>query len=708
MKKIIGLIIAIVAALLIVFIVSGAIANKNEEKPILTPSDSTEEEENLPEWYDEGIDFCLEGGMMGVDGDNFDPTSEATKQEIAYALWVLEGKPAADSKVAFTDVDANSKYAPAISWAANAGFMSVPGSDIFTPEESVTREQLASVLYKYAQSKKHFIPAYGAPIDFEDKYEAGFWARDALGWCVKNDIMIGHNDGRLDPLGAALRSHVAVMLKRYCDMVSREDVACVRYSDFGAVGDGVTDDFDAIVATHAYANERGLPVFADEGATYYIGESSKCAVIRTNTTWTGATFIVDDSNLVPHQSKINILFLVDGDEYVRGFHIDSLEKGQKHLGFAPGEELLVSIENRHIKQYIRSGDNANQGSSMSDTFIVDADGNILSDIIWDFDVITSCKAKRIHKPLVIDGGTFLCKVNRHPSRAYFYRNIKIIRSNTTVQNLTMKIIDEGKSGSPYSGFITVIETAHVKLKNLTLDAYNAFSGDIGTYALQLNYCADITLDNVIQGNDIHDRTRWGIMCTNFCKDFVVKNSKINRFDTHMGITNCTIEDSVIGYHGINLIGHGDFVLRNSAVHNDILISLRADYGASWDGDVYIENVDWYHSSSCPSVIYARNTGTHNYGYTCYQPHNVYIDGLHVIENDDVPEKYNGLRLLSYYSLAENDGASYPYVLCERVVAKNVWSESGIPGCLSFNADHYPDVIWEIVDSNIVREFLPRP
>ena len=80
----------------------------------------------------------------------------------------------------------------------------------------------------------------------------------------------------------------------------------------------------------------------------------------------------------------------------------------------------------------------------------------------------------------------------------------------------------------------------------------------------------------------------------------------------------------------------------------------------------------------------------------------------VIENEDVPEKYNGLRLLSYYSLAEKDRALYPYVLCEKVVAKNVWSESGIPGCLSFNAEDYPDVIWEIIDSNIVEEFLPRP
>ena len=710
MKKIIGSIVAVAAALSIAFIVSGCDANDNEniKDPMPTPPDTTESVPDLPEWYEDGIDFCLEGGMMGDAAGNFDPSAEVTKEEIAYALWVFDGKPTLDEELTFSDVDANSKYAPAISWAASVGVMSVPGSNIFTPKENVTREQLASILYKYAKTKSSYVPVFGFTLDFDDNRQISTWARDSVTWCVKRGLINGVDDGKLDPKGAALRSHLAVMLQRYREIFPIGVTVGVRYSDFGAVGDGVKDDFSAIVMAHNYANSHNLPVFADEGATYYIGEGRGCATIRTNTTWTGATFIIDDSALTQPKSSNNIIFLVDGDEYVRGFHIDSLEKGQKHLGFAPGEELLVTVENRRIKQYIRSGDNANQGSSMTDTFLVDADGNILTDIIWDFDDITSCKAKKIDEPLTIDGGTFLCKVNRHPSRTYFYRNIKIIRSNTTVQNLTMKIIDEGKTGSPYSGFITVIETAYVTLKDLTLDAYNEFGGDIGTYALQLNYSVDLTLDGVIQGNDIHDNGRWGIMCTNFCKDLVIKNSKINRFDAHMGVANCTNENSTIGCHGINTVGHGDFILKNSTVHNDILILLRADYGASWDGDVYIENVEWYHSSSCPSVIYARNTGTHDYGYTCYQPRNIYIDGLHVIENDDVPKKYNGMRILSYYSLAENSGTVSPYVLCERVVAKNVWSESGIPGCLSFRAEDYPDVIWEISDSNIVEEFLPRP
>ena len=480
----------------------------------------------------------------------------------------------------------------------------------------------------------------------------------------------------------------------------------VRYSDFGAVGDGVTDDYDAIVAAHDYANANGLPVFADEGATYYIGESDKCAIIRTNTTWTGATFIIDDRNLIPWKSDINTLFLVDGDEYVDDFEITSLRKGQKHLGFAPGEDLHVTVENENVRQYYRRYVNYDASSPMSDTFIVDAEGNILSDIIWNFDTITSCKAKRIGEPLVIEGGTFLHKVNRHDSQSYFSRNIKIIRSNTTVQNLTMKVADEGNVGSPYMGFLMVIETAYVNLKNLQLDAYNSFGGTMGTYAMQINYSANTTLDNVVQTNDILDQGRWGIMNTNFCKDFVVKNCRLNRYDSHMGVTNCTIENSTIGANGVNLIGHGDFILKDSTVYNDCLFILRADYGATWDGDIYVENVDWYHSSSCPSVIYARNDSSHDFGYTCYQPHNLYIDDLYIIEYN-VPSNYTGPRILCYYVRGETIGNVSPYVLCERVVANNVRTKSGIPTYLSFNRGDYPNTKWEITNSNVVYDYLPR-
>jgi len=706
MKKLIGLLVSVVTLLSLVLVVNGASVadcKKDSGCPAAFYTDL-----NLSGWYHDGIHFCVEEGMMIGEGNKFEPDTEATREEIVYAIWVAAGKPAAEREVTFTDVDKSSKYAPAISWAASIYVVTGHGDGTFAPKDNVTREQLATMLYRFAKTKPSYIPAYGFSLNFSDNNKVSTWARDSLTWCVRKGIMNGVGGGKLDPQGTALRSHVAAMLQRYCQQILMNESICVRYSDFGAVGDGVTDDFSAIVMAHNYANTHGLPVYADDGATYYIGEARGTAAIRTNTTWTGATFIIDDRNLVPFRSSINTLFSVTGDQYVNIPEITSLKKWQKHLGFAPGEDLLVTVENNKITHYIRSGRNANSGTPMSDTFIVDAEGNILTDIVWNFDNISSCWAKKLAEPLVIEGGTFHIMVSRHQSHSYFSRNIKVSRSNTTIRNLTMEIIDEGDTGSPYAGFITVTNAANVKLENLMLDAFNPFNGGYGTYAMQLNYCVNITLDNVVQGNDIHDTDRWGIMCTNFCKDFYLKNCRLNRYDSHMGVANCTIENSTIGGSGVNIIGHGKFVLRNSTVYQDNLVILRSDYGSTWDGDVYIENVEWYPESRAPSIIRVENNGIHDYGYTCYMPHNVYIDGLRIVDTENKDPEYNGPRILSYYSLARKHGTISPYILCERVVAKNVYTDSGKPVYLSFFEKDYPNVKWEISDSGIVEEFLPIP
>ena len=71
----------------------------------------------------------------------------------------------------------------------------------------------------------------------------------------------------------------------------------MKYSDFGAVGDGVTDDFDAIIAAHEYANAHSLRVEADKDATYYIGAQRKTAIVKTDVDWGNAHFIIDDTNV---------------------------------------------------------------------------------------------------------------------------------------------------------------------------------------------------------------------------------------------------------------------------------------------------------------------------------------------------------------------------------------------------------------------------
>ena len=80
-------------------------------------------------------------------------------------------------------------------------------------------------------------------------------------------------------------------------------MSVITYSAFGAVGDGVTDDFSAIKSAHDYANENGLTVYADAGKTYYLGQHDEVITVRTSAVWTGATFVIDDREILPSSHK---------------------------------------------------------------------------------------------------------------------------------------------------------------------------------------------------------------------------------------------------------------------------------------------------------------------------------------------------------------------------------------------------------------------
>ena len=195
----------------------------------------------------------------------------------------------------------------------------------------------------------------------------------------------------------------------------------VRYSDFGARGDGKADDMDAIAATHAFANLHHLPVKADEGATYYIGGKERTALIRTDTDFGTAAFLIDDTEV---QNRNASVFTVSSD--LRPFKLEtipSLKRNQKKIDAALPGPCLITVTNANVKQYIRFGLNQNKGSSQTDLFVVDKNGNVdmNAPIIWDFDRITDMTALPIDEtPLKITGGRFTTIANKAESKYTYY------------------------------------------------------------------------------------------------------------------------------------------------------------------------------------------------------------------------------------------------------------------------------------------------
>ena len=465
----------------------------------------------------------------------------------------------------------------------------------------------------------------------------------------------------------------------------------VRYSDFGAIGDGKTDDIDAIAAAHAFANEHNLPVKADDGATYYIGGKEHTAVIMTNTDFGRASFIIDDTEV---QNRSASIFEVSSSQKpfpIEG--ISSLKRNQKKLDLSLPATCLITVTNSQVKHYIRYGLNQNNGSDQTDIFIVDKDGNVdmNAPIIWDFDHITEITALPVdEQTLTITGGRFTTIANQAESKYnYHSRNIDIRRSNVVVDGLEHRITGEGDHGAPYRGFISIGDCAYITVKNTILTGHKTYRTignagkpvSMGSYDLSVNRALNVSFVNCSQTNDIDDRTYWGILGSNYCKNLLYDNCTFSRFDAHKGVANATVRNSTLGHMGINAIGSGTFLVENSTIRGRSIINLRGDYGSTWQGDFIIRNCVFIPAGGnavSASLIRGSYSGQHDFGYTCYMPERIIIENLH-IDDANHPDDYQGPAIFGDFNPKMTDDSyqeKYPYIKTREVVLKNVTTTSG--------------------------------
>jgi hypothetical protein len=480
----------------------------------------------------------------------------------------------------------------------------------------------------------------------------------------------------------------------------------VRYSDFGAMGDGKTDDINAIAAAHAFANQQGLPVKADEGATYYIGGKNRTAVIRTDTDFGKAAFIIDDTGV---QNRNAHIFLVSSSlQTFKPEGISSLKRNQEKIDITLPGACLVTVTNSNVKRYIRFGANQNNGSSQTDIFIADKDGKLdmNAPIIWDFDQITDITALPIDETtLTITGGIFTTIANRAESKYNYYsRGIAIRRSNVLVTGLEHRITGEGDHGAPYGGFINIGDCAYVTVRNTILTGHKIYQTigsagvtvSMGTYDLSLNRALNVSFVNCKQTNDINDNKYWGILGSNYCKNLVYDNCILSRFDAHMGVANATIRNSTLGHQGINAIGSGTFTVENSTIYGRNLINLRSDYGSTWQGEMIIRNCIFVPAGgrmSNASLIGGSNSGQHDFGYTCYMPERITIENLHIDDSNHTAD-YKGPAIFANFNPKMTDDSyleKFPYVRTREVILRNSTIASGKTLRLSDNPFMFKDV-----------------
>jgi len=486
----------------------------------------------------------------------------------------------------------------------------------------------------------------------------------------------------------------------------------VTYRAFGARGDGFTNDLPAIRAAHEYANAHGLPVRADAGDVYYIAAGA-AAVIRTDTDWRGARFTVDDRFLRLEERGVPV-FLVKADQPTA--RIDPPAPPKKCAGkleLTLPQKSVVVLHEEGTKRYIRKGLNANSGSDQVDIVVVDEAGNVdpRSPIIWDYKNVTSAEVIPMDPvTLHIRGGVFTT-IAKHCvwEPGYHKRGLEIVRSNVEIDGLEHYVTGEGERGSPYSGILHIHDCADVTVKNCVFTPHRTFwywrkSDGVyrsqGTYDTSPARVVNLTYENCTQTVDIFDTAYWGVMGSNFCKNITLRGCTFSRFDAHQGVANVTVLGCTLGWQCLNAIGMGTIRVEDSTLFGRSLINLRADYGSTWEGDAVIRNCRWIPNSGLPlsricAVIGGTNTEDHDFGYDCFMPHTVTVDGLHI---DDANRGTDGgiciLGNLNPNRTADASDFPYPIAPTERVVIRNLTTASGIIPRRTANDAMYPETVFE--------------
>jgi len=459
----------------------------------------------------------------------------------------------------------------------------------------------------------------------------------------------------------------------YKGEIYKVDISYITYEDFGAKGDGITNDFAAIYKAHEEANRSGMPLKINQKGVYRITDTTmgnptaKTIKIATDVYWGTAQFIIDDKDLTPDNGKhLHDRHVFEVVPETSAFKIDSsviaqinaqmqagtltVGRSSTKLDVGLGYAAMLEVVNSEKRVYIRYGANANTGNVQHELIMVDAEGNIdpKTSFLLDYDKVTDIYVYSINDtPITIEGGIFTTIAPDYNTDAegatsdYYDRGISVERSNVTLKNITHYVENQkaytnenpGWDPIPYHGFYSFSNGNNINIINCTMTARAGH----GTYDFSVGMCNNLTATGCkmtnffLPGETLIASVQqgyWGVMGSSYCKNIVFDNCDLTRFDAHAGVYNGKILNSRVAL--INIIGGGELLIENTEIFYHRIIELRSDYGATWRGDIKIYNCKITSASSDTPIVDAV-WSNHDFGYTCYFP-NIEIRDLQSTRN----------------------------------------------------------------------------
>ena len=379
-------------------------------------------------------------------------------------------------------------------------------------------------------------------------------------------------------------------------------------------------------------------------------------------------------------------------------------------------DALVVFGSNERKVYIRKGANADGGDDQYEAILVHADGTIdpSTPLTWDYTKVSWAyayaaddKAITFDGALYDDKGNIVSMTNYHQittrpeNNAYnaTSRNLYVARSNVTIKNFEHTMTDDWEFRTPYAGFLCVNRSNNTTFSNIILQTHDRkyHNGTLsGTYEIGGTAANDIKYYNVRVSNFFCDGGKWdyssaidgtpastpgavdyrGCMGTNYCRNFYFENCTLSSFDAHKGLGNLTIRNST--FEHINIFGMGGVAaIYDSTVYVDggyAVFNFRDDYGATWRGDVIIENVTMKYSKDYKAgnaanelcIIHTKNFYDFDFDQELAgvdeNGKNIYVDGKGSTNYLPVTVSIKNLKLVRY---------EYEYVSPSQIIETEV-------------------------------------
>ena len=172
------------------------------------------------DWFYDAVVYVYNEGMMdGISATQFAPNSNLTRGMVVTMLYRLEGEPRVTGSSGFDDVASGAWYADAVTWAAENGIVNGVSDTEFAPNVNITREQLAAILYRYAEYNDYDVSGRDDLSEFTDRSSISSYALDAMRWAVDEGLITGITNTTIEPQGTATRAQAATMFMRFMSTV---------------------------------------------------------------------------------------------------------------------------------------------------------------------------------------------------------------------------------------------------------------------------------------------------------------------------------------------------------------------------------------------------------------------------------------------------------------------------------------------------------